>query len=83
MAIHTVSYIDEIVINRVGTVIYQRVTEYFEDGVPLARKVHRETLAPGTDLSGHPDNVQAVCDLVWTDEVCIAYRDRAAHPPMP
>ena len=37
---------------------------------------HRYVLAPGDDLSGQPDDVAAIANAVWTDEIKAAY---AAH----
>lgn len=36
-----------------------------ENGVELARSYHRDTIAPGSDVSGHSDRVQAVAKAAW------------------
>jgi len=34
---------------------------------------HRRTLSPNDDISGESDEVKAVCNAAWTDEVKAAY----------
>mgnify|MGYP003628918453 CR=1 FL=1 len=36
---------------------------------------HRYVLSPGDDISGQPDDVQAVANAVWTDAVKAAYAE--------
>ena len=44
-----------------------------EDGVELSRSFHRHVLHPDSDISGEPQETQAVCAAVWTDEVKAAW----------
>jgi hypothetical protein len=44
-----------------------------EDGVELSRSFHRHVVAPTDDYSGETDEVQAVCEAVFTAEVVEAY----------
>ena len=46
------------------------------DGVEISRSFHRHVIAPDTDVSGEPTEVQALAALLHTDEVKAAY---AAH----
>ena len=46
------------------------------DGVEISRSFHRHVIAPDTDTSGDPAEVQALANLLHTDEVKAAY---AAH----
>jgi len=43
------------------------------DDVRSRGNFHRYVLAPGDDLSGQPDDVVAIADAVWTDEIKAAY----------
>ena len=40
-----------------------------KDGVEIARSFERYTLDPDNNLEGQPDEVTAVCNAVWTQEI--------------
>jgi hypothetical protein len=40
-----------------------------EDGVELTRSFHRHVLHPDSDISGETQEVQDICNAVWTDAV--------------
>jgi hypothetical protein len=44
-----------------------------EDGEELSRKYHRHALAPDADITDEHDEVKAVCNAVWTQDVKDAY----------
>ena len=44
-----------------------------EDGTELTRSFHRYALNPDSDISGETDEVKAICNAVWTDEVKTAW----------
>ena len=46
------------------------------DEIKSRGNFHRYVLNPGADLSGQPDEVLAIANAVWTDEIKAAY---AAH----
>ena len=46
-----------------------------EDGVELSRSFHRHVVAPTDNYSGETDEVQAVCQAVFTPEVDEAYQN--------
>ena len=48
-------------------------TVVMEDGEELSRKYHRHTLAPDADISNEHEEIQAVCNAVWTQDVKDAY----------
>ena len=66
--------IDQITINGNGIVLYRQATRIMEDGNQISQSYHRNSLTPGQDLTGQPDNVVAICNLTWTDEVIAAYQ---------
>ena len=57
-----------------------------EDGVDLSRTYHRHVLHPGTlndsdalvdtDISAEDAELKAICELVWTDSVRTAWKDK-------
>ena len=51
-------------------------TAILEDGVELSSSFHRHVVAPDADITGESADVQAICNVVHTDEVKAAY---AAH----
>ncbi len=54
----------------------KQVVDDATDEVKAHGQWHRYVLSPGDDLSGQPDDVAAIADAVWTDEIKAAY---AAH----
>jgi len=46
------------------------------DDVRSQGNFHRYVLTPGADLSGQPNDVAAIANAAWTDEIKAAY---AAH----
>lgn len=66
--------VDQITVTENGIVLYREATRIIEDGVLLTQTYHRRSLNPGDDLTNHPQNVVAICSVVWTDEVIAAYQ---------
>ena len=56
----------------------RKATVITKDGVELARSFHRHVLHPNDDISGEPNDVVAVCNAVWTDEVKDAWKTHLA-----
>lgn len=50
------------------------VTKVTEDGSVIATKNKRETLAPGSDVTGKDAEIQAICAVAWTPEIVAAYQ---------
>ena len=51
----------------------RQATVVSEDGVELSRSFHRHVVHPDADISGEPQEVQDVCNAVWTDQVKADY----------
>ena len=49
-----------------------------EDGVEISRSFHRHVLNPDDDVSGEPQEVQDICNVVWTDEIKTAWTEKLA-----
>mgnify|MGYP003137232165 CR=1 FL=1 len=47
----------------------RKATVIKKDGVELTRAFHRHVLNPDADVSKEPDEVKAICNAAWTDEV--------------
>ena len=72
--------VDQITVIENGTVLYREVTRILEDGVQLSQTYHRTSLVPGQDLTDQPENVVAICNVVWTPEVVAAYQASVQIP---
>ena len=48
-------------------------TSVVEDGTELSYSYSRRVLAPDEDVSAESDEVKALANAVWTDEVVAAY----------
>jgi hypothetical protein len=46
-----------------------------EDGTELTRSFHRYVLHPDSDISGETDEVKAICNAAWTDDVKTAWTE--------
>ena len=49
-----------------------------ENSVELSRSFHRHVLHPDSDISGESQEVQAICNAVWTDAVKLAWENKNA-----
>ena len=61
------------VVGKYKSVQVRTDTVVMEDGEELSRKYHRHTLAPDAIITDEHNEVQAVCNAVWTQEVKDAY----------
>ena len=67
--------VEQITVTENGIVLVRETTTIKEDGVEISKKYHRSSFAPASDVSGQPDNVQAICNVAWTPKVVAAYVD--------
>ena len=61
------------------TIQIRTTTVVEEDGVELARNHHRHVVVPGQDVTGEPDEVQAIAAALWTPAVIAAYEASIAE----
>jgi hypothetical protein len=66
--------VDQITVTENGTVLVREVTRIMEDGNELSKQYHRSSFAPSSDVSAQPQNVQDICNVVWTQEIITAYQ---------
>jgi len=74
MALTETKVIDQITVTENGIVLYREATRILKDGDQIAQTYHRTSLTPGQDLTGVPDQVVAICNTAWTQEVIAAYQ---------
>jgi len=53
-------------------------TSVMEDGKELSYSYHRRVLSPDADVSAETDEVKALANAVWTDEVKAAWAEKQA-----
>jgi hypothetical protein len=68
--------VDQITVTENGIVLVRETTTIKEDGVEISKKYHRNSFAPGADVSAQPANVQAIATAAWTPEVIAAYQEQ-------
>jgi len=61
------------VVGKYKSVQVRTDTVVMEDGEELSRKYHRHALQPDAVITEEHDEVQAVCNAVWTQAVKDAY----------
>jgi len=79
MALVETKIIDQITVVENGAVLYREAMRILTDGKQVAQTYHRNTLNPGHDLTGIPENVVAICNVVWKPEVIAAYQAQVAE----
>lgn len=70
--------VDQITVTEKGIILYREATRILEDGEELTKKYHRNSLTPGQDLTGVPENVRMICNVAWTPEVLAAFQSSQA-----
>lgn len=50
-----------------------------KDGVEVGRQYHRHAKYPGDDMTNECPEMQAVAQVLWTDEVIAAYQEHLAN----
>jgi len=74
MAITKETVVDQITVTENGIILIREATRIIEDGTVLTQTYHRTSLEPGQDITDQPDNVQAICNTVWTPDVIAAHK---------
>jgi hypothetical protein len=77
MALTKTKSVDQITVTENGTVLYRETTRILEDGMEISKQYHRTSLIPGSDLTGQPENVVAICNAAWTPAIIAAYQQIA------
>lgn len=59
-----------------GHVQLRLTTKVLDDGEVISQSHHRSVVTPLDDISDLPDNVQAVCNAFWTDELIANFQSQ-------
>ena len=65
----------EIVGDTIKRVQVRTKTSFVEDGVEVSNSYHRHVISPNDDLTNETDEVRALCEVIFTDEMKVAYSD--------
>ena len=74
MALTEKQIIDKIELTEVNTIQIRTATSIIKDGAEIAKTYHRHSLSPGDDVSNQDARVQAIANVIWTEEVINAYK---------
>jgi len=74
MAITKEIAVDQITVTENGIVLVREVTRIMENGNELSKQYHRTSFPPDSDVSAQPQNVQDICNVVWTPAIISAYQ---------
>ena len=62
------------IVGQYKNVQVRKATVIKKDGVELTRTFERYLLHPNSDMTGQPNEVAAICNAVWTQEVKHAWK---------
>lgn len=74
MSITKETVVDQITVTENGIVLVREATKIMEDGNEISKQYHRTSFVPASDVSAQPQNVQDICNVVWTPAVISAYQ---------
>jgi len=77
MSLTKSTIVDQITVTENGIILVRETTRVMDGDTEIAKSYHRNSFAPGADLTGQPDNVVAIAAAAWTPEVLAAYE--ASH----
>ena len=75
MALSEKTIIDKIEVVENNTIQIRTATIIEKDGIEIAKTYHRHSLNPGDDVSNQDARVQAIANVIWTEEVVNAYKE--------
>ena len=74
MEITEKNIIDVIEILENNTIQIRNANIIERDGIEIAKTYHRHSLSPGDDVSNEDARVQAIANVIWTEEVVNNYK---------
>lgn len=73
MELTKTEYVDNITVDQYGSVFVRKTITVKEGDTVISNTYYRTSFYPGQDISGQPENVVAIANVVWTPEVIAAY----------
>ena len=74
MALTETTKVDQIEIVENGSIQIRTATIIERDGTEISRSFHRHVKHPGENISSEDPKVQAIANVIWTEEVVAAYQ---------
>lgn len=74
MALTEKQVVDKIEIIQNSSIQIRTANIIEKDGVEIAKTYHRHVKHPGEDISTEDAKVQAIANVIWTEEVVTAYQ---------
>ena len=68
--------IDSIEILEDGHMQIREATKIIEDGIEIAKTYHRSVIAPGQDVTSHPQKIKDIAGIIHTEDVVKKYKDK-------
>ena len=59
-----------------GHIQLRKTTTVYDDGEVLSQSHHRSVVTPLDDITSLPENVQAVCNAYWTEELIANFQSQ-------
>jgi hypothetical protein len=78
MALIEKTIIDKIELTEINTIQIRTATSIIKDGAEIAKTYHRHSLSPGDNVSNEDARVQAIANVIWTEEIVNAYKELIA-----
>ena len=78
MSLEKKQVIGEMTVGQLCDISVRTDTVITDNGEEVSRPFHRHDVAPGDDVSGESESVQATANALWTPEVIAAWE--AAQP---
>ncbi len=74
MALIETTKVDQIELIENNQIQVRTATIILKDDVELTRTFHRHVLSPGDSVINEDPKVQAIANVIWTEEVIAAYQ---------
>jgi hypothetical protein len=74
MALTEITLIDKIEIVETNSIQVRTATIVKKDDIEIARTFHRHVVCPGDDITNEDPKIQAIANVIWTEEVIAAYQ---------
>jgi hypothetical protein len=74
MELTEITLIDKIEIVETNSIQVRTATIVKKDDIEIARTFHRHVVCPGDDITNEDPKVQAIANVIWTEEVIAAYQ---------
>jgi hypothetical protein len=74
MALTEITKVDSIELVETNHIQIRTSTIIERDGIEISRSNLRHVIAPGDDVTNEDPKVQAIANVVWTEEVIAAYQ---------